>query len=151
RALGFVERAKKASFEGQILVVTAGISGQEAVQLVQAGIAGILHKQHSTRSLCDAIRKVVAGEACVESEEVTSIFRSLDQTRTKARPRLTERDRVVLQHILEGLSNKEIGELLGISEGAVKGSLRQLFDKLGVRTRAQLVKIALTHLRDQLS
>src|SRR5438105_4429459 len=46
RALEFVERAKAASFQGRILVVTAGISGREAVQLVQAGVAGILHKNH---------------------------------------------------------------------------------------------------------
>src|SRR5215468_116984 len=41
RALGFVEAARKASFEGKILIVTAGISGGEAVRLLQAGVAGI--------------------------------------------------------------------------------------------------------------
>src|SRR6266566_5805316 len=48
RGLEFVEAAKKLSFEGQILIVTAGISGAEAVQLIQAGVAGIMHKHHST-------------------------------------------------------------------------------------------------------
>jgi len=150
RALQFVEGAKKVAFKGQILIVTAGISGQEAVQLVQAGVAGIVHKVHSTQALCGAIRKVAAGEACVEDEYVTSLFRSLDRTRGKTLPNLTERDRVVLRYVLEGLTNREIGEQLDISEGAVKGSLRQLFDKLGVRTRAQLVKIALVQYRNQL-
>jgi two-component system nitrate/nitrite response regulator NarL len=150
RALHFVEGAKKAAFKGQILIVTAGISGQEAVQLVQAGVAGIVHKQHSTQVLCGAIRKVAAGEACVEDEYVTSLFQSLDRTRGKALPKLTDRDRAVLQYVLEGLTNREIGEQLSISEGAVKGSLRQLFDKLGVRTRAQLVKIALMQYRNRL-
>src|SRR5690242_11376862 len=84
RALGFVERARKNGFKGQILVVTAGMSGQEAVQLVQAGIAGILHKHHSTRVLYDAIRRVASGEAYLESEYATSLFRSLDRTRSKA-------------------------------------------------------------------
>src|SRR5438477_3709963 len=65
RALDFVTRAKKNGFEGQILVVTAGISGQQAVQLVQAGVAGILHKHRSTEALCDAIRQVAAGEVCM--------------------------------------------------------------------------------------
>ena len=51
RALDFVVEAKKRAFDGQILVVTAGVSGPEAVQLVQAGVAGILHKHHSTEAL----------------------------------------------------------------------------------------------------
>jgi two-component system nitrate/nitrite response regulator NarL len=143
RALEFVEGARKAVFEGQILIVTAGISGQEAVQLVQAGVAGIVHKQNSTKALCAAIRKVAAGEACIESEYLTSLFRSVDRTRAEFRPRFTERDRTVLQHVLQGLTNREIGEKLEVSEGAVKASLRQLFEKLGVHTRAQLVKVAL--------
>jgi len=44
---------------------------------------------------------------------------------------------------LQGLTNREIAKLLDISEAAVKASLRQLFEKLGVHTRAQMVKVAL--------
>ena len=58
-------------------------------------------------------------------------------------PKFTERDRVVVEHVLQGLTNREIAEKIDVSEAAVKASLRQLFEKLGVHTRAQLVKIAL--------
>jgi len=150
RALDFVTQAKKGGFEGQILVVTAGISGQEAVQLVQAGVAGILHKQHSTEALCNAIRQVAAGEVCIEQNYLSSLFRSVDQTKPQAQPKLTDRDRTVLRFIFQGFTNKDIAIRLEISEGAVKASLRQLFDKLGVRTRAQLVKVALEQYREQL-
>ena len=150
RALDFVTQAKKKGFAGQILVVTAGVSGQEAIQLVQAGVAGILHKQHSTEALCDAIRKVAAGEVCLEQDYLTSLFRSVDRTRPATQPRLTDRDKTVLRFIFQGLTNKDISARLEISEGAVKASLRQLFDKLGVRTRAQLVKVALEQYKDQL-
>jgi two-component system nitrate/nitrite response regulator NarL len=150
RALDFVTLAKKKGFEGQILVVTAGVSGQEAVQLVQAGVAGILHKQHSTEKLSDAIRQVAAGEVCLEQDYLTSLFRSVDRTKPQTQPKLTERDKTVLRFIFQGLTNKDISARLEISEGAVKASLRQLFDKLGVRTRAQLVKVALEQYRDQL-
>ena len=150
RALDFVTQAKKKGFEGQILVVTAGVSGQEAVQLVQAGVAGILHKQHSTEKLSDAIRQVAAGEVCLEQDDLTSLFRSVDRTKPQTQPKLTERDKTVLRFIFQGLTNKDISARLEISEGAVKASLRQLFDKLGVRTRAQLVKVALEQYRDQL-
>jgi two-component system nitrate/nitrite response regulator NarL len=150
RALDFIVEAKKQAFDGQILVVTAGVSGPEAVQLVQAGVAGILHKHHSTEALCKTIRKVAAGEVCLEQEYLTALFRSVDRTREPARPRLTDRDKKVLRFIFQGLTNKEIGSRIEISEGAVKFSLRQLCDKLGVRTRAQLVKVALEQYRDQL-
>jgi DNA-binding NarL/FixJ family response regulator len=58
RALDFVRAAKEKGFRGRILIVTAGISDQEAVQLVQVGVAGILHKQNSTEVLCNTIRQI---------------------------------------------------------------------------------------------
>lgn len=63
----------------------------------------------------------------------------------RADPRrpFTEREGQVLQGVLEGLSNKEIGARRSISESSVKAALQQLFQKAGVRTRSQLVRIAL--------
>jgi DNA-binding NarL/FixJ family response regulator len=150
RALGFVEAARKANFEGQILVVTAGIGGTEAVRLLQAGVAGIVHKRHSGKSLCEAIRKVAAGEPYLEEKYLPSLIRSVDRSRPTAIPKLTERDRALLRHVLAGLTNREIGVQLEISEGAVKASLRLLFDKVNVKSRTQLVKIALEQYQDQL-
>jgi two-component system nitrate/nitrite response regulator NarL len=150
RALDFALECKKIGFKGQVLVVTAGTSGQEAVQLVQAGVAGILHKHHSSDELCKTIRQVAAGEVYLEEEYFASLYRSVDRTKAPKRRLLTERDKVVLRFIFQGLSNRDIGVRLKISESGVKSSLRQLFDKLGVRTRAQLVKIALEQYRDQL-
>jgi two-component system, NarL family, nitrate/nitrite response regulator NarL len=150
RALDFIMEVKKTAFDGQILVVTAGVSGLEAVQLVQAGVAGILHKHHSTEALCRTIRQVAAGEVCLEQDYLTALFRSMDRTKEPNRPRLTDRDKKVLRFIFQGFTNKEIGSRIDISEGAVKFSLRQLCEKLGVRTRAQLVKVALEEYQDQL-
>ena len=150
RALNFVVECRKRGFPGQILVVTAGMSGEEAVQLIQAGVAGILHKQHSADELCDTIRRVAAGEVYLEQRYVSSLYRSVDRSNPRPRPLLTERDKVVLRLVLQGSSNRSISENLKISESGVKSSLRQLFDKLGVRTRAQLVRIALEKYRDQL-
>lgn len=150
RAVDFVVQAKRKGFAGPILVLTAGVSGPEAVQLVQAGVAGILHKHHSTDVLCKIIRQVASGEVCLEKNYLAHLFQSVDRTRTPAQPKLTDRDKTVLRLIFQGLTNREIGARLEISEGAVKASLRLLFEKLNVRTRAQLVKIALEQYRDQL-
>jgi DNA-binding NarL/FixJ family response regulator len=150
RAIDFVIQAKRRGFPGKILVLTAGVSGLEAVQLVQSGVAGILHKHHSTKELCEAIRQVAGGEACLEPNYLSPLFRTVDRTHSTTQPRLTERDKTVLRFVFQGLTNKEIATRLDVSEGAVKASLRQLFEKLKVRNRAQLVKIALEQYRDQL-
>ena len=150
RAMDFITTARRRGFEGKVLIVTAGISDQEAVQLVQAGVAGILHKHHSTTVLFETIRKVASGQVCLENAYLGPLFHSVDRTRTSSRPKLTERDKTVLRLIFQGLTNREIGARLEISEGAVKASLRQVFGKLKVRTRAQLVKVALEQYRDQL-
>jgi two-component system nitrate/nitrite response regulator NarL len=150
RALDFVVESKKKGFKGQILVVTVGTTGQEAVQLVRAGVSGILHKHHSTDELCDKIRQIAAGEIYLEQEYFASLYRSVGRPKTHNRPLLTERDKLVLRFIFQGLTNRDIATRLKISESGAKSALRQLFDKLGVRTRSQLVKIALEEYRDQL-
>lgn len=150
KALDFVTGAKRMGFEGQILIVTAGLTDREAVNLIQAGVSGILHKQHSTEVLCNTIRQIASGEACLENQYLGPLFRSVDRTRTVSRPKLQERDRMVLRLILQGLTNREIAGRLEVTEGAIKAALHQLFNRLAVRTRAQLVKVVLEQYRDQL-
>jgi two-component system nitrate/nitrite response regulator NarL len=150
RAIDFIAGAKAAGHNPKILVVTAGASDQEAIQLIQAGVAGILHKHHSTESLCNTIRQIAKGEVCLEKKYLGPLFRSVDRSRPASGPKLTNRDRTVLRFILQGLTNREIAQRLDVSESAVKASLRQVFSKLEVRTRAQLVKLALEQYRDQL-
>jgi two-component system, NarL family, nitrate/nitrite response regulator NarL len=150
RAMDFVSRARGIGFRGRILIVTAGMSDQEAVQLIQSGVGGILHKHHSAQVLCGAIRQVAAGEAWLEPVYLGPLFRTVDKTRVPKRPSLTERDRTVLRFLLSGLTNREMAVQLEISEGAVKASLRHVCEKLGVKTRTQLVKVALEQHKDQL-
>jgi two-component system nitrate/nitrite response regulator NarL len=150
RALDFVTRARKQGFHGKILVVTAGITDAEAVQLVKSGVSGILHKHRTVEDLCHTIRRVMTGEVYLEQDYLPAIFQTMDRTETPKRVRLTERDKTVLQFVFQGLTNRDIGRRLEISESGAKSALRQLFDKLGVRTRAQLVRIALEKYGDQL-
>ena len=118
------------------------MSDQEAVQLVQAGVSGIVHKHQSTDVLCGAIRQIAGGEVFMEQSYLAPLFRAVDRTRTPKRASLTDRDKTILRCILQGLANREIAGKLQISEGAVKASVRHVCEKLGVRTRSQLVKAA---------
>lgn len=150
RAIEFVSAAREKGFAGKVLVVTAGVSDMEAIQLVQSGVAGILHKHHPPDVLVTTIRKIAEDEVCLEENYLKPLFRSLRRDRAEGKPELTARDKTILRYVFQGLANKEIGERLQLTEGAVKASLRQLFHKLEVHTRAQLVKIALEQYKDEL-
>jgi PAS domain S-box-containing protein len=63
---------------------------------------------------------------------------------------LNSRETEVLQSLVQGLANKEIAARMGISESSVKNTIQQLFAKTGVRTRSQLVRVALEHYRTAL-
>jgi DNA-binding NarL/FixJ family response regulator len=140
----FIERAKEMGFAGRFLIVTAGMSDAESVQAVRLGVGGIFPKHSSPASLAQAIRKVMAGETWLDQSSIQAL---VEATQRREAPDLrkpfTEREQQVLQGVFEGLSNKEIGARLDISESSVKAALQQLFQKTGVRTRSQLVRIAL--------
>ncbi len=133
----------------KVLVVTAGASDREALMLVQAGVAGIMHKQKPPAELCQAIRQVARGEVYLEARYLRPLFQSVDSGQSD-RVTLTEREVKIMRLIFQGMANKEIGEKLSVAESTVKAALRVMFDKLGVRTRSQLVKVALEQYRDQL-
>jgi two-component system nitrate/nitrite response regulator NarL len=91
------------------------------------------------------------GKALFRQDLLRKALESAEELSTQqATVRFTERERRVLSFVFEGLANKQIGDRLQISESAVKACVQQLFAKTGVRTRSQLVRIALEQYRDQL-
>jgi two-component system nitrate/nitrite response regulator NarL len=140
----FIGRARKIGFEGRFLIVTAGMSDTESVRAVGLGVGGIFPKHSSPALLAQAIRKVMAGETWLDQSSIQALVEAAKRRETPAPRRpFTERENQVLEGVFEGLSNKEIGARLDISESSVKAALQQLFQKTGVRTRSQLVRIAL--------
>lgn len=127
----------------RFLLVTAGMDVSEFHRALDAGVSGVVLKHGETRQLLHAIRAVAQGHQWWDEgalrQEVAPVKRSAEADR----PSITERQRQILHHILDGLSNKEIGAALGVSETAVKASIQELFHKTGVRTRGQLVRVAL--------
>jgi len=149
----FLAKAKAAGFTGRVLVVTAGVSESEAADMIRQGIAGILRKHCSPAALAQSIRDVYNGKDYFEPGYLQSVMAGLAAPPAALefqRKKLTERERQVLQHVFEGLANKEIADRLQVSESSVKATLQQLFSKTGVRTRSQLVRTALENYKDQL-
>jgi two-component system nitrate/nitrite response regulator NarL len=145
-AAALVSELRAGGFKGRILLVTAGLPDREALHMIRAGVAGIFHKQHATEDLRRSIREVFEGKVLIDEHYLRKLVQvaAADESRPL---KLTDRERQILGFLIEGLANKEIASALTISESAVKASLQILFNKTGVRTRSQLVRVALEHLR----
>ena len=140
----FLNNARKAGFAGKVLIVTAGMSESDASLALQRGASGIFLKHDSPITLAQAIRLVGSGGTWLDSKLVQSLASKAGRRDDPgSRKSLTARERQVLEGIFEGLTNKEIAGRIGVSESAIKATLQQLFEKLNVRTRSQLVRVAL--------
>jgi DNA-binding NarL/FixJ family response regulator len=138
----FIGSATAAGYKGKILMVTAGMSPQDVTVARKLGISGIFLKHNPPNSLLEAIRTVAAGGIWMDPK----IMAQAGSGPVRASPlpdHLTPREQNVLRSVFEGLTNKEIAYRLGVSQSSVKMTLQHLFDKMGVRTRGQLVRIAI--------
>jgi len=152
RAPDFLDRARALGLLPRVLMVTAGITATESIHILREGASGLFLKHSSPALLAEAIRRVHAGETWVDQRCLRDIVDVASRPETRpASKGFTERERAVLRGVFEGLSNKEIGTRLEISESSVKAALQQLFYKTGVRTRSQLVRIALEQFSGQWS
>jgi DNA-binding NarL/FixJ family response regulator len=150
--LELISTFREAGWKGRVLMVTAGMTPEECSLALRSGASGIFLKNNSPGALAQAIRIVAAGGTWIDQTVVQLIAESVmprcdpsegELLTERERQVLTERERQVLHGVFEGLANKEIGALIGVSVSVVKTTLQQLFDKTGVRTRGQLVRIAL--------
>lgn len=148
RAIDLLRRMRARQVQKPVLLVTAGVSDIEAMQLIHEGAQGIFHKHNPPQQLIEAVLKVAAGEAVLEGIYLKSMFAALNPEAIDPRPKLSERELALMRHLLQGMANKEIATAMAMSESAVKSALRALFDKLGVKTRSQAVKVALEQYRD---
>jgi two-component system, NarL family, nitrate/nitrite response regulator NarL len=129
----------------KVLMVTAGLSDQATLMVMDAGASGIFLKHSSPDQLLAAIRQVAHGEVWLDNAALRTLLavkRDRNEVLERTRP-LTARQAEVLRGILNGLANKEIAWKLKVSETSVKAAVQELFQKAGVRTRSQLVRIAI--------
>lgn len=148
RGIECILAVKARHIETRILVVTAGLTDDQAAQMVQQGIAGIFLKADPPEMLVQAIRKVSAGEVWFKQEHVRILVHGYNEKPHSELKHFSARERAVLRAVVEGLANKQIAAELQTSESSVKAALQQLFAKTGVRTRSQLVRIALERYRE---
>jgi DNA-binding NarL/FixJ family response regulator len=143
----FISTARQAHYDGRFLAVSSTVDARKSAVALKLGASGIFLKSEAPDRLAQAIRVVAAGDVWIDQKVIQSIAGELierDRHRGFISPRqIDDRERNVLLGILGGLSNRSIGEEMGLSESSVKNVVQRLFHKGGVKTRGQLVRMAL--------
>ncbi len=128
------------------LILTSFDDEQALTTAVLAGASGFLLKDIKGNGLVDSIRRVAAGENLLDAE---TSRRLLERWRTHGEtdPRLRQlspQERRILDHIAEGLTNRQIGEAMFLAEKTVKNYVTSVLGKLGMERRTQAAVFAAT-------
>ena len=131
----FVSDVKSATPACQPVLWVSDLAEMDCFRALQMGIRGVLKKTGKTDSVLDCLRAVSRGEVWMEGALSERERTSQD---SRPAPRLTPREREIVQLICEGMKNKEVAEALGITAGTVKVHLMHIFEKTGVKDRFEL-------------
>jgi len=140
------KRVKAQHLEAAVVVLTAYDDEEYIADMIRAGAGGCLLKSTDAQRLAQAIRLVRQGVFVCDSAMEQRILKQM------ARPRpipvefgqhLTRREAEVLRLLARGLGNRDIAGYLGLAESTVKGHITNIFNKLGVSTRTEVVRQAL--------
>lgn len=130
------------------LILTAYDDDAATYAAVMAGASGYLLKDIAGMRLLDDIRAVSAGRSLLNTEAATRAASSLRERSGDEDPRLGSlglRERQVLSLIADGLTNRQIGERLGLAEKTIKNYVSSLLMKLGMESRTQAAVFRLGH------
>ena len=138
-------RLKQAAPNAKVLMLTSFDEDEYVTRALQSGAHGYLLKNASDEMLASAVRAVHRGERVLSPpvlERVVQQFTESRQERALREAGLTAEERRILQLLAAGASNPKIAAQLYISETTVKRKLQEVFEKLGVSTRAEAAAVA---------
>jgi DNA-binding NarL/FixJ family response regulator len=130
------------------LMLTSFDDDDALLDAIMAGAAGYVLKQIKGSDLVSAVRTVAAGQSMLDPATTARLMSSLRDEAAPAEPEqqalaaLSPREREILGLIGEGLTNRQIGQRLYLSEKTVKNNVSRLLAKLGVERRVQAAVIA---------
>jgi DNA-binding NarL/FixJ family response regulator len=124
-----------------VLVFTAYDADNDVFRAIRGGAKGYLLKGTPAAEIAHAIRQVHAGESYLSPRIAAKLVKGVTEPRART-GLLSPRERGVLRLVAAGLSNRQIGETLSISERTVKFHVTAIFNKLGADNRAQAVALA---------
>jgi DNA-binding NarL/FixJ family response regulator len=122
--------------QAKVIVLTTYDADEDITRALKAGAKAYVLKDISADGLIACIRDVLAGKTYLAPAAAAKLAEGV------TRVQLTPRELATLRLMADGKSNKEIANALGISERTVKTHLGHLFEKLGVTSRTEAVKVA---------
>ncbi len=130
----------------KVLVLSVHPEDQWAVRALRAGAAGYLTKDHSPEQLVEAVRRVARGGKYVSEVLAEKLAGLVDNGRTRApHERLSDREFEVLRALGSGMAVKEVAEQLKLSAKTVSTYRARLLEKMGLKSRADLVRYVVEH------
>jgi len=141
--LEVLERLSPAPDGVKVIVFTASIERGEIARALQLGARGVVLKDAASEVLFSAIEAVLNGQYWLDKGSVSDLV-SMASSPARARHPfgLTDRQLEIIAAVVDGLTNREIGAKLSISDETVKHHLTQIFNKTGVSTRLELALLA---------
>ncbi len=143
--LAVVRELRRDDLPTQVVLLAAVLEEEEVLEALRLGVRGMLLKELAPQMVVRCVRKVHAGEQWIEKQ---SYSRALDTLlRREAGEReaagvLTPREIEMVRMVARGLRNKEMSERLEITEGTVKIHLHNIYRKLEVENRVELILFA---------
>ena len=149
--LEVLKAIKKDALEVKVLFLTVEDDRQTLIKAIEIGADGYVLKGSSTKELVEAIRIVKADENYIDKSLVSTLFNKVnkEEKQQSVFDDLAERDLEILYHISQGLSNREVADLLYLSEKTVKNYSSRIFRKLDVKDRVQATIFAIENGLDQ--
>jgi two-component system, NarL family, response regulator DevR len=135
----------------QCLMLTSFSDDDALFDAIMAGAAGFVLKQVLGSDLVNAIRTVAGGQSLLDTHTTSALLARLrrdQEQRTDPLAVLSDQERIVLEHIGEGLTNRQIAERMYLAEKTVKNYVSHLLAKLGMQRRTQAAVLA-TELKDK--
>jgi DNA-binding NarL/FixJ family response regulator len=130
----------------KVLVLSVHPEDQWAMRALRAGAAGYLTKDHSPEQLVEAIRRVARGGKYVSEMLAEKLAGLVDHGTTRApHERLSDREFEVLRALGSGMAVKDVGEQLNLSAKTISTYRARLLDKMGLKSRADLVRYVMEH------
>ena len=123
----------------RVIVMTTYESEDDIHRAAKTGAKGYLLKDTAPQEIRESVRKVAAGESVLSANFAAKLAESI------ARPQLSKRERQVLTYLAYGRSNKEIAQILYISEHTAKAHVRAIMTKLNADSRTKVIAIATKH------
>jgi two-component system, NarL family, response regulator DevR len=123
--------------EVHCLMFTSYADEEALLNAIMAGASGYLLKLTAGDELIDAIRTVARGHSLIDAGATQALMRRTIRAPAPAEAALSQQQERVLELIVEGLSNREIAERLGLAEKTVKNYVSAILDKMGLKSRTQ--------------